>query len=73
VREEKGLKKMLGRQQARTNSSTFENSWSPLLGREYDDLRNYCGGIASVMPGTASVESDFSYQLDKGPKLAETN
>jgi hypothetical protein len=60
VREEKGLKKILGRQQARTDSSTFEICWSPLLGREYDDLRNYCGGIASVMPGTASVESDFS-------------
>jgi hypothetical protein len=60
VREEKGLKIILGRQQARTDSSTFENCWSPLLGREYDDLRNYRGGIASVMPGTGSVESDFS-------------
>jgi hypothetical protein len=38
LREEKGLKKILGRQQARTDSSTFQNCWSPLLGREYDDL-----------------------------------
>jgi hypothetical protein len=29
VREEKGLKKILGRQQARTDSSTFENCGSP--------------------------------------------
>jgi hypothetical protein len=60
VREEKGLKKILDRQQARTDSSTFDNCWSLLLGREYDDLRNYCGDIASVMPATASVESDLS-------------
>jgi hypothetical protein len=74
VREEKGLKKTLGRQQARIDSSTFENCWSPLLGREYDDLQIYCGGIAVVMPGTASVESDFSIiNWTKDPKLAETN
>jgi hypothetical protein len=64
VREEKGLKKILGPQQARTDSSTFENCWRSLLGREYDDLRTYCGGNASVMPGTATrVESDNSVNL----------
>jgi hypothetical protein len=60
VREESGLARILEKEQARSNLSTFENSWSPLIGLEFDDLRNYCGGIASVMPGTASVESDFS-------------
>jgi hypothetical protein len=60
VREESGLARILEKEHARSNLSTFENSWNPLIGREFDDLRNYCGGIASVMPGTASVESDFS-------------
>ena len=31
-----------------------------MIGPEFDDSRNYCGAIARVMPGTASVESDFS-------------
>jgi hypothetical protein len=60
VREENGLRKILEQEQSRSNGSTFETCWRPLLGREYDDLRNYCGGIASVMLGTTSVESDFS-------------
>lgn len=60
VREEKGLATILLKEQASSNLSTFENCWSPLRGRDYDSLRNYCRGIASVMPGTASVESDFS-------------
>lgn len=60
VREEKGLATILEKEQASSNLSTLENCWSPLRGHDYDALRNYCGGIASVMPGTASVESDFS-------------
>jgi hypothetical protein len=58
VREESGLWDIL--ENNRSDLSIFENCWSPLIGRGYADLRNYCGGIASVMPGTASVESDFS-------------
>ena len=37
----------------------FEQCWAP-LGNDYEDLQQFCGGIASVMPGTSSVESDFS-------------
>ena len=43
---------------------SFEQCWSPL--REFEDLQSFCGAIASVMPGTSGVESDFSDQLDEG-------
>ena len=26
----------------------------------FNDLRDFCGGIATIFPNTASVESDFS-------------
>ncbi len=35
-----------------------DTSWSPLE-KEFNALKEFCGGIASVMPGTSSVESDF--------------
>ena len=35
-------------------------AWSWSGSDKYADLRMYCGGIASVMPGTSSVEADFS-------------
>ncbi|MEL7520150.1 MAG: hypothetical protein AAGJ80_00800 [Cyanobacteria bacterium J06553_1] len=38
---------------------SFKECWSP-LGESADMLRLFCGGIASVMPGTSSVETDFS-------------
>ena len=38
---------------------SFAESWQP-LGKKYDALKEFCGGIASVMPTTASVEGDFS-------------
>jgi hypothetical protein len=60
VREESGLVRILEKEQARSNLSTFENCWSPIIRREYDDLRNYCGGIASVIPWTGSEELDVS-------------
>ena len=60
-REEGGLKQSLD--QAQSNSKftgdSFQKCWKP-LGSKYNELRQYCGGIASVMPGTSSVESDFS-------------
>ncbi len=42
-----------------TKVSQFEKCWD-VAGNEFGYLRQYCGGIASVMAGTASVESDFS-------------
>ena len=38
---------------------SFKECWSP-LGKDYNALKEYCGGLASVMPGTSSVEADFS-------------
>jgi hypothetical protein len=59
VMEESGLARILKEKHARSVVSSFEDSYIPLIGREYDDLRDFCGGIASIMPGTATVESDF--------------
>jgi hypothetical protein len=58
--EESGLARILKEKQARSVVSLFDDSLIPLIEREYDDLRNFCGGNASIMPGTATVESDFS-------------
>ena len=58
-REESGLKQVLEDNETRARCASFVECWSP-LGNKYDNLKNYCGGIASVMPGTSSVESDFS-------------
>jgi len=38
---------------------SFEHCWIP-LGSEFEDMQRFCGAIASIMPGTSSVESDFS-------------
>jgi hypothetical protein len=58
VKEESGLARILKEKQARSVVSSFEDSRSPLIGRKYDDLRKFFGGIGSVMPGTATVDSD---------------
>ena len=60
MREESGLKEILQQVQSHSDQSSFEDCWSPLKGRGFDELRDYYGGIASVMPGTARVDSDFS-------------
>jgi hypothetical protein len=58
-REEAGVKVTLDAVHSHGTLQAFKDSWSP-LGKEYNALKEYCGGIASVMPGTSSVESDFS-------------
>ena len=45
--------------QAGSVVQTFEQCCAP-LGGEFQDLQRFCGAIASIMPGTSSVESDFS-------------
>ena len=55
--ERTGLKSVLEANHSKPNAS-FEDYWSP-LGNKYNDLKNFCGGIACLMPGTSSVESDF--------------
>eukprot|EP00126_Sphaerothecum_destruens_P012273 Sdes_comp20995_c0_seq5m19729 len=39
--------------------ASFETSWKITSGRFYY-LETFCGGLATVFPGTAQVESDFS-------------
>ena len=41
-------------------STSFEIGWSIVEGKKFDVLRDFCGGIATVFPNTATVESDFS-------------
>ncbi|GIQ88525.1 hypothetical protein KIPB_010795, partial [Kipferlia bialata] len=38
---------------------TFEESWRP-LGESFPLLNTFCSGLATVMPTTSLVESDFS-------------
>jgi len=59
VREQSGFSQMLQNAEAHSAIQSFEQCWNP-LGNEFEDLRRFCGAIASVMPGTSSVESDFS-------------
>jgi hypothetical protein len=39
--------------------TTFDEGWN-LLGKKLISLRNFTGGLATVFPSTAPVESDFS-------------
>lgn len=57
VRMEPELKAALN---AMTNTATsFEDAWS-VLGSRFRMLKEFCGGLATVFPNTATVESDFS-------------
>ena len=40
-------------------SASFEEAWKTTDGR-FPVLREFAGGLATVFPNTASVESDFS-------------
>jgi len=53
---------MLDAVHSQATLQAFKDSWSP-LGKEYNALKEYCGGIASVMPGTCLVKSNFSLTL----------
>jgi hypothetical protein len=37
----------------------FRESWKLLEGR-FEELVDFSGGLATIIPGTATVESDFS-------------
>ncbi|GIQ91329.1 hypothetical protein KIPB_014530, partial [Kipferlia bialata] len=39
---------------------SFEESWQPLDERAYIHLKTFCSGMATVMPTSSLVESDFS-------------
>jgi len=42
-----------------SSSSSFKDGWS-LLGARFLNLMEYCGVIATLFPGTSTVEFDFS-------------
>ena len=42
-----------------SGTTSFEKGWG-LLGNRLPALMEFCGGIATVFPGTSTVESDFS-------------
>lgn len=45
--------------QTNVNMEQFKKSWQN-AGEGFELLQEFCGGLASVMAGTATVESDFS-------------
>jgi hypothetical protein len=50
----------LSDQLAKHNPTTgFDDAWRP-VGLSFLVLKQSCGGLASVLPGTATIESDFS-------------
>ena len=57
-RELEGFKEKLEQSQSKGNKQQFENAWEEAKG--YNNLKQYCGGLASIMPGTSTVEADFS-------------
>ncbi|CAK9208550.1 unnamed protein product [Sphagnum troendelagicum] len=39
--------------------TTFNDTWECVLGR-FKHLHSFCGGLATILANTTSVESDFS-------------
>jgi hypothetical protein len=56
-REELELKNSLDSMKGKALS--FEDAWAP-LGSRFKMLMKFCGGLATVLPNTSTVESDFS-------------
>ena len=56
VRNEPTLKRAITSLQA---GATFNESWNIVKSR-FEYLQKFCGGLATVFPGTSQVESDFS-------------
>jgi hypothetical protein len=53
---------------AATTTASFQSCWRPLL-PGYPNLREVAAGLATIFPGSSSVESDFSIlKLDKSPQ-----
>eukprot|EP00171_Calliarthron_tuberculosum_P004072 IDg4072t1 len=56
IRDDKALRDAL---ESLPSIVSFADSWRP-VGLRFRKLRQFCGGIATVFPGTSTVESDFS-------------
>ena len=48
-------------------SASFDQAWEPVKDR-YSALFNFFGTLATVFPGTSTVESDFSILKDEHSK-----
>jgi hypothetical protein len=57
-RQEPALRSALDKYEE-VSIKSFDTAWAIVDGR-FEILRDFCGGIATVFPNTASVESDFS-------------
>ncbi|KAI2502195.1 hypothetical protein MHU86_12247 [Fragilaria crotonensis] len=40
--------------------TSFAEAWAPFDSKRFDPLKLFFGGLATIFPGTATVESDFS-------------
>lgn len=58
-RHEPALKSALDKYSENVSIKSFDTAWAIVEGR-FEILRDFCGGIVTVFPNTASVESDFS-------------
>ena len=45
---------------SKSSGGDFGVAWKPAAGSRFRNLLNFAAGLATVMPGTATVESDFS-------------
>ena len=45
---------------SKSSGGDFGVAWKPTAGSGFRNLLNFAAGLATVMPGTATVESDFS-------------
>ena len=43
-----------------TSADSFINGWKCVGSGQFENLKEFCGGLDTVFPGTATVESDFS-------------
>jgi len=58
VSKEPRLQTALARHSEQTN---FSDTWkTPSIKDRFPELMEFCGGLASAFPNTATVESDFS-------------
>ena len=46
--------------QSSKDCSSFEEGWKCIGSGRFEELKEFCGSLATVFPGTSTVESDFS-------------
>ena len=43
-----------------TSTASFIDGWKCIGSGRFEKLKEFCGGLGTVFPGTATVKSDFS-------------